>query len=376
MTVAALTVITPAGRAAPAAPAAPVAPVSWPTAVEANALLGHGVNVVVDWQYYHRGFEAIDPAVAAPVVKAGGFDSVRIFVDFIDAAGPAPDFTLDPAFVTELRAAIAAFTDQGLAVMINYDGTIGTVDRFVAVWGRIATQLADLPPTVFFELANEPLWTHTPGDPNPDFGPGNVIMEGDWNAIVAGAVPAIRATNPERTIVVTGPRVSFPQYVPTLTLPPGDGHLIVTFHQYQPLDVTSERFGPLRPWAGTADELAALQMTMRDAVCWARTQGVPLSMSEFGTTTAVDPATRIAWTTAVARLAEAEGISWHYFEFSSDGFGVWDRHLQQWRQPLYQALFPSPGTPALGAWAACPPAPTSTTATTVAPVVVVPTFTG
>jgi endoglucanase len=46
---------------------------------------------------------------------------------------------------------------------------------------------------------------------------------------------------------------------------------------------------------------------------------------------------RIRWTTAVAREAEARGWSWAYWEFGA-GFGVYDREQRQWHEGLKNAL--------------------------------------
>jgi endoglucanase len=327
---------------------------------------------------------------SAPLVKQGGFTSVRLFVGFGILAGGHPDYALDPTFMADVRATVSAFTDLGLTVVVNFDGTIGSVDRFARLWRNIAATLADLPPSVFFELANEPLWQHVPGEP-PDFSAVNVIGAGDWNALVAASIPEIRATNPERTVIVTSPNISFPQTMPSLTLPPGDGHLLATFHQYQPLSVTGQGFPGPTTWSGTDAELEAMKASMHDAVCWSRATGVPLVMSEFGIARPADAASRFAWTRAAAGLAEAEGISWMYFPFAGGTMGVYEPTTQSWVPELYDALFPQPGAPQNGAWANCPVtnAPTMPSAAgpsstgpaaagnpVVTPVVAVPRFTG
>lgn len=47
----------------------------------------------------------------------------------------------------------------------------------------------------------------------------------------------------------------------------------------------------------------------------------------------------VSWTAAVAREAEARGFSWAYWEFGA-GFGVYDRDVKAWREPLLRALMP------------------------------------
>lgn len=359
----------------------------WPSADEANASIGRGVEIVTALDALVPGAEYIDVATAADVVVDGGFTSVRLPVPFTKKLDG--DGTIDPAFLDQVRSELAVLTDHGLAVVVSCSCTIESPDAFDALWGQIAPALADQPPSVYFELANEPTW-HDSGTPFiPDFGPSNILGPAEWNAIVARVLPTVRASNPDRIVVVTAATLSFPQAVPQLVLPVDD-HLIVTFHQYQPLEFTHQGAGWLpasdawlgTTWSATPEEMSALRATMNDAVCWARQQDVPLFLGEFGSLHTADLASRVAWTGAVARLAEAEGISWTYFELSSDGFGIWDRHNSKWRPELYEALQP-PGSEALAPWAVCdggsaPLAPITgaSVVPTAVPALVTPAFTG
>lgn len=241
-------------------------------------MLGRGTNVVIDGKFIDRPGGQIDAERAAAIADDGTFDSVRLDVGFTHAVGPEPETTLDPAFVAKLRQTIEGFTSRGITVMINDDSTIGSPARFEAMWRSIGAELADLPPNVFFELANEPLWTHAPGEP-PDFSPENVVHPDQWNELAARAIPAIRESNAARTIVVTSGSISFPQAIPQLELPWSDGHPIATFHQYQPLDATGPMFGPPKPWLGDADALAGLRASMDPAVCWSRQHDILLTIN-------------------------------------------------------------------------------------------------
>jgi hypothetical protein len=48
---------------------------------------------------------------------------------------------------------------------------------------------------------------------------------------------------------------------------------------------------------------------------------------------------RALWTEFVARTAEANGMSWHYWEFIA-GFGVYNGVANDWNYPLLNALMP------------------------------------
>lgn len=339
--------------------ARPPTVLGWPDARAANALLGRGVNVLVPWSWYPPGHQGIEPAVAAPLVRQGGFDSARFFVAFGHGAGDAPAYEIDPAVLSELRAALAPFLERSIPVSLTFDGGIVSAERFAAIWRQVAAALADLPPTVFFDLANEPLWNHAFGVP-PDFSPANVVQPEQWNAVLPTAITAIRASNPLRTVIVPAAQLSFPQAVAALRLPAGDSHLLATFHQYQPLAVTHQGAAPYGTplptgvdWGSPAD-VEALRASMNDAVCWSRANDVPLYLSEFGVNLVAPPSAIVTWNRTVARLAEAEGVSWAYFELAGPGMGVYDVVAGAFRPGLHDALVPPPSTPSLAPWAVCP----------------------
>ncbi len=251
---------------ADAAPPDPrlAAGMSWPTAPEAAAALGQGMQIITPVTNYPVSGEQIDATEGAAIAVSGGFDSVRYAVPFGRAAGPPPTFTIDPAFLAAVDADIDAFLDAGLVVVLENVGAIGSEAEFLAIWSQVAAHFADRPPNVYFELANEPLWKAD----NlfiPDYSSGNILDAADWNPLVRAALSVVRATNPHRTVVVTAADLAHPQSVPLLELP-DDDHLVVTFHQYQPLELTHQGAGWLpgskewigTTWTGTDDEMAAL----------------------------------------------------------------------------------------------------------------------
>lgn len=348
----------------------PEAPV-WPSAVEANAAIGNGVEVLSPCCGQDRVEGDMDARAAA--VKEAGFSGVRYAVKFSRGQDQEPPYEMDPAYLDQIRAEIDALLGRGLTVVLvsneSLDGPDRSGDRLVARWTQIAERFADLPPAVYFEIANEPSWAET-----GSFGEGNAILPDPWNAIVARVIPVIRATNPQRIIVVSGALWSVPATIPQLVLPNDDGHLIATFHFYNPLQFTHQDSWITgsdawigTTWSGTADEVAAMKAGINDAVCWSRETGIPLFLGEFSSYNAGKHTDQypMLWNKTVAQLADAEGIAWTYFLLNgtySTTTGkirleaLWDESADIWNQPVLDAFDEARAEPR-EPWAECDGAP-------------------
>jgi len=76
-----------------------------------------------------------------------------------------------------------------------------------------------------------------------------------------------------------------------------------------------------------------------EAANWGAARDRPLNVGEFGAYSKADMPSRALWTEFVARTAEANGMSWHYWEFIA-GFGVYNSVANDWNYPLLNALIP------------------------------------
>jgi endoglucanase len=203
-------------------------------------------------------------------------------------------------------------------------------ERFVAMWTQIATRYADQPDTVLFELYNEP---------------HNSLTADRWNALFPRALAAVRATNPERFVVIGPTDFNNPEALTTLRLPASDSRLIATVHSYAPFDFTHQG----APWVGSdstgwlgtkccstaqVDEMAE---RMDIATKWSATERRPIWLGEFGSYEEGDPASRARYTRTARDLAETRGFSWAYWEFGG-GYGIYDDAANTWREPLRDAL--------------------------------------
>ncbi len=100
-------------------------------------------------------------------VAAQGFKSIRIPVTWNQYVGPAPDYTIDPAWLDRVQQVVDWAIDADLYVMLNmhhdsvwirsmpadHDAVLA---RFNAIWSQIAPRFRDYPNKLHFESINEP----------------------------------------------------------------------------------------------------------------------------------------------------------------------------------------------------------------------------
>jgi endoglucanase len=92
-------------------------------------------------------------------------------------------------------------------------------------------------------------------------------------------------------------------------------------------------------WQGTPEEKDAMHKLLGQAADWGKAHHRPIFVGEFGAFSTGDLDSRARWTNEVARTAEADGMSWAYWEFCA-GFGAYDPEAKAWRPELLNALIP------------------------------------
>jgi endoglucanase len=303
-----------------------------------------------DYSVHHTGTEITADDIAT--MARLGFDNVRLSIDAAPLEQfPRGDDGLNDDFVGRLDRAVDTILGDGMAVTIdlhpeeNYKQQLrtdnGAVDRFVALWRRLAAHYAGRnPERVFFEILNEP----EVNDPYR------------WAGIQARVAAAIREAAPNNTIIATGPNYS--DVVDLLGLSPlEDGNVIYNFHFYDPHEFTHQGASWGTPWWRYEHGIpyppteSAMQESLKEipsradrfqlenywlnhwdadhirrlidqAAGWAHVNRVPLICNEFGVYRAVaDPVSRTNWIRDVRTALEADQIGWAMWDYDN-GFGV------------------------------------------------------
>lgn len=274
-----------------------------------------------------------------PLIRQAGFDTVRVPIRWSAHALRETPYTITPEFFERIDWVIEQALNNDLNVVINvhhydelFENPDAERDRFLALWAQIADRYKDYPPTLLFEVLNEP---------------HGALTTQAWNALFEDTLRVIRKTNPTRNVVLTG--ANWGQLTSLFTVRiPDDRYLIATFHYYEPMAFTHQGASWVREaaewigtrWKGNEDQRREIDRAFDSVARWSKDNNIPVWMGEFGAFGLyADMEDRARWTAYVARAAEQRGITWAYWEFGT-GFGVYDLVAQQWVEPLLRAMIP------------------------------------
>jgi len=305
-------------------------------------------------------------------IKAEGFDHIRLPIAWHHYTGAGPEHNIKDEFYSRADFLVNEATKRGLAVMVNIhhfdeftSDPAGQRDKFIALWRQLAAHYANAPPSVAFELLNEPKDAATTQAMNP---------------IYADAIREIRKTNPTRTIFVGPGKWNQVSELPYLRLPDDDTNLIVTVHCYDPFRFTHQGAS----WAGAEARLLkgiqfpgppkspfepdssatfssetldwikryntiqtelnpssprAFRHVIEQAKEWSDYFGRPIHMGEFGAYSAADLESRVRFYKSMREALDAAGIGWAMWDWKA-GFRYWDDKTSAPVPGLRDALFP------------------------------------
>lgn len=175
-------------------------------------------------------------------IKAQGFKSIRIPVtwDTGSRVGPAPDYTIDPAWLDRVQQIVDWSLAEGLYVMLNMHHDSGWVStmptnhdavlaKFNAIWSQIAPRFRDHSAKLHFESINEPEFAGV------DDATKNALLK-ELNVSFFNIVRATGGGNATRplvlpSVVTNNGQVFLDALYDTIT-ELNDPNLIATVHEY------------------------------------------------------------------------------------------------------------------------------------------------
>jgi endoglucanase len=309
-----------------------------PDAKEVNRMLGRGINLgnALDAPTEGEWGVTLEESYFQ-TIRDAGFDSVRIPVRFSAHALTEAPYTIDAAFMDRVAWAVDQAVARKLAVVLNthhyaaiYDDPEAQTKRMLGMREQIAGRFRDTPPTVVFEILNQPTGR---------------LGEAKWNALLRQALAVIRRSNPTRIVMIGPAGGNRPDALPGLDLPDDDRRIIVTVHYYSPDEFTNQGAAWVEgadkwlgmKWTGSDAEKQAINRDLDVASAWAKEHDRPMHLGEFGVYEAAEMDSRARWAGFMVEQCIQRGWAFHYWEFCS-GFGAYDPQARQWRKPLLDAL--------------------------------------
>jgi len=273
-------------------------------------------------------------------VAAAGFDTVRIPIRWDAHTAHRAPYAIDAPFMARVKTVVRDAQSAGLGVIIDvhhYDNLMARPAReqarFLAIWDQIARNFASAPDTVYFEVLNEPTLQ---------------LSSAQVNALYAKVLPIIRASNPNRKVILGGNSWNSIESLDAVIWPlhanKKDANLVATFHDYGPHAFThqgaqwSKPVLPLgRQWGGRSD-MAELADTYQIAKNFQARTGLPVFVGEFGVIDKVPVSERFAWTKIRRKTMEAHGFSWCAWDFAG-AFKTYDTNTGRWLPGAQDAFF-------------------------------------
>ena len=273
-------------------------------------------------------------------IADAGFSAIRlVLTPFKEMQLDEGKWRFNRAWLKDVDHTVDLAQKYGLAIILDHheyfpmgEAPEERHEQYMESWRLLAQQFANLPDdSVFFELLNEPNTNLTPKL---------------WNTYLAEAIQVIRASNPERTLIIGPGHWNNIKFLDQLKIPKAERNVIVTFHYYEPFQFTHqgaswtpgmEDVKDVR-WTGTPKDIQAVLADLQTAADWGKKHDRPLLLGEFGAIKYAKLEDRVRYYHVVHTVAEKYGISWAAWSFRDGHYSIYDSKKKQWNQALLYGL--------------------------------------
>lgn len=333
----------------------------WNLGNQLEAMSSEGVPNETAW-----GNPKITPALIQSI-KEAGFDSIRIPISYLKNIGSAPNYTVDPAWLTRIKEVVDYAYSQEMYIIINMHGDgYHTVpgawlfcdssdqktikEKYQKVWQQIANIFVDYDDHLIFESMNEE-FDGSYGTPNTTY----YSNLNTYNQIFVDTVRQTGGNNSARWLLVPGWNTNIDYtagnygfVIPTdtyrsSTIPSSEKRIAISVHYYSPWEFCGDSNQTnITQWGATAtnsdkkaswgqeDYLVSQFKLMHNKFV---TQGYPFVVGEYGSIDKTnDDSTnniyRAIFAKTVCSTAKKYGgvpIYWDNGHNGSYGFGLINR---------------------------------------------------
>lgn len=263
------------------------------------------------------------------MVKNNGFNAIRIPVTWLEFTGPAPNYTIDSAWMNRVQQVVDYAMDLGMYTIINVHHDTArnsrawlttnptnkavNIARLSKIWTQIANRFKNYPEKLIFEGMNE---VFNMGNPSYTATAADVSVVKEFNQTFVNAVRATGGNNELRYLMCPtyGAQAEEPTF-PGFELP-DDDRLMLSLHIYY------------NTWE-SENSMAKLERRLEQIKLGYIEQGIPVIIGEWGSTggTTQNPhsaADRIDHADRYMTLANQYGVKCFWWD-DGGAFKILDR---------------------------------------------------
>ena len=311
-----------------------------------NTLDAHGCGNSVSAETYWGNPKTTQEMIDA--VAAKGFNTIRIPVTFAEHLGPAPDYTIDPAWLDRVEEVVNYGINDNMFVILDThhetdywlspeeDKEAVITEELVAIWKQLCERFKDYDNHLIFEGMNEP---RVKGSAQEWTGglPAQRAVVDRMNQAFVDTVREGAGNNPERYVIIcTYANTASDITIRNLVLP-DDDHLIVSVHMYTPYEFTYPQSGKdLATWDGS--KLSDITTLMKTLKVYIYNKKIPVIITEFGAVNKNNDDDVAAWVKdfmAAANEYEFKVVWWDngLYNTGNEHFAIFNRNDLSWYRP-------------------------------------------
>lgn len=308
-----------------------------------NTLDAHGAGNSLSSETYWGNPKTTHEMIDA--IAAQGFDSIRIPVTWAEHMGPAPDYTVDEAWMNRVEEVVNYALDNEMYVIINthHDPSYWltpnpqkadkVVERFEALWKQIAEHFKEYDEHLVFEGMNE---VRTIGS-EKEWSGGTEEERKVIDRLNAAFVETVRATggnNESRLLIISPYGNSAENDALRYMEIPDDPCIAVALHLYTPYHFTYKNdYQNLTKWDGSRAK--DLENIMIRANIHFMKKGIPVIITEYGCENKDNPEEVQKWLAHYLNITEENNVRcfwWdnNIYNTSGEKFGIFDRRNLKW----------------------------------------------
>ena len=268
-------------------------------------------------------------------IKEQGFDTIRIPVTWGPHMGDAPEYTIDPAWMSRVEEVVDWALAEKMYVIINLHHEKSWLEKaskdyeeamtqFRAAWRQIAARFRERTDRLIFESMNEIDFNDLPAEEN-------AALVNKINGEFVKLVRESGGANRNRWLLLPGIGADLDKACDHLVLP-DDPRCIVSVHYYLPpqfaIATPGTSWGYQYSW-GTDEDHKTMEANFAKLKELYLDKGIPVIIGEYGCLLRnKDRASRVDYFRSIVRLSRGNGICPVFWDNGEE----LDRRAYVWRQ--------------------------------------------